>query len=56
MYVDLEKLQEACKGGSDRLVALAEEWDEHRLPLVEELRKKEELQIKVSFSDFSNLS
>ena len=31
-------------------MGLAEEWDKHRVPLVEELKQKEELQIKVRYA------
>ncbi|KAJ1390309.1 hypothetical protein B484DRAFT_340964 [Ochromonadaceae sp. CCMP2298] len=40
----IAKLQDLCSAGTQRLVELAQQWDEHRLPLVQQLREKEDLQ------------
>lgn len=40
-------MQEQCTAFSERLLGLAQEWDTHRLPLVEALSEKEDILNKV---------
>jgi len=43
---NIGKLQDQCSRYSERLLALAEEWETHRQPLARQLQEKEDIQLK----------